>query len=47
LQDKPGFLGGRQGFNAFQGVGSSMNVEPMYQLPNNFTPPGMFLGLPH
>jgi len=46
LQDKEGLLGGKQGCNAFQEVGSSKNAEPMYQLPNNF-PPGMFLALPH
>ncbi|KAK7333273.1 hypothetical protein VNO80_30038 [Phaseolus coccineus] len=40
MHDKQGLLGGKQGCNAFQEAGSSMNAEPMYQLPNNFTPVG-------
>ncbi|KAK8468598.1 hypothetical protein PHAVU_006G063822 [Phaseolus vulgaris] len=40
MHDKEGLLGGKQGCNAFQEVGSSKNAEPMYQLPNNFPPVG-------
>ncbi|XP_022642348.1 uncharacterized protein LOC106776158 isoform X2 [Vigna radiata var. radiata] len=38
MHEKRGLLGGMQGRNAFQGVGSSINVQPMYQFPNNFNP---------
>ncbi|XP_017437133.1 uncharacterized protein LOC108343389 isoform X2 [Vigna angularis] len=38
MHEKHGFLGGMQGRNAFQEVGASINVQPMYQFSNNFNP---------
>ncbi|WVY95454.1 hypothetical protein V8G54_034542 [Vigna mungo] len=41
MHDKRGLFGGMQGRNAFQEAGSSINVQPMYQLPNSFNPGSM------
>ncbi|XP_027930959.1 uncharacterized protein LOC114187045 isoform X2 [Vigna unguiculata] len=38
MHEKRGLFRGMQGCNAFPEVGSSMNVRPKYQFPNNFTP---------